>query len=415
MRKPSCNGVRPPKTPLSGVPRRLWIAFASTTIVLVSITGTVLAASGALSSNDNAWPYAHIGRSPVLAAVGDIACQPGSPLEREKQKDVCDSTGKGDTTRTRAQAATADQIERFKPDLVAILGDEQYQVGRYQDFTGSFDTTYGAFKFLQRPAPGNHEFYSEHGETGVHGDGYFDYYNGYQHNAADGTPITDTFTEDPPGTGTFTQPRPRPGGQAGQVGDNGNGWYSYNLGSWHIISLNVECAVQPGGCNPYGSWFASETRWLARDLAGNHAGCTLAYWHQPTFSVADTAASDEGKAADRWWKLLYRHGADLVLNGHDHTYARYAPMDPTGHAEPSRGIREFIVGTGGESLDPPVANANTPNLQAATGDYYGAMRLTLRPRSYDWDYESAIRSPTATASEPSTYTDTGSGRCHGQA
>lgn len=384
--------------------------------VFAPISATVVASTISIGHagepSGSPWPYEGSTWSPVIATVGDVSCQPGPPVEGEKQSDVCDKTGAGYTVRLQAQTATANQIEKMRPDLVMVLGDEQYEVGRYEDFMGSFDKTYGAFKFLHRPAPGNHEFYSEHGETGVHGDGYFDYYNGFQLDPNDGSPILDTFTEDPPGTGTFTQPRPRQDGQAGHVGQDGDGWYSYNVGLWHVISLNVECAVQPGGCDPNGAWFARETRWLARDLESHQGLCTLAYWHQPTFSVANPSADPEGVAAQAWWKLLYAHHADLVLNGHDHTYARYAPMDPNGVRDDKNGVREFIVGTGGESLDAVVTNANTPNLEAATGDFYGVMALTLDPDGYRWDFESAMKSPTAAAGVPATFSDKGSARCH---
>lgn len=406
MRKTRLRGLR--------CSRRFGIAMLAGVLALAVLSGTVLAEGSFWSGGgDNSWPYAQAGPAPVLATVGDISCQPGSPVEKEKQKDVCDKTGAGYTTRMEAQAATANEIEEMKPNLVAILGDEQYQVGRYQDFLGSFDKTYGAFKFLQRPAPGNHEFYSEHGETGVHGRGYFDYYNGTELNSA-GTPVEETIASENGGS-PFAQPRPRQDGQAGHYGENGDGWYSYDLGAWHVISLNAECEVQPGGCNPSGEWFSSETNWLAGDLSQDHSPCTLAYWHQPTFSSTVepfTADSEEGEVTDAWWKLLYAHHATLVLNGHDHVYSRFAPMDPAGNYDPQHGIREFIVGTGGESLDEVLPS--TPNLQAWADQYYGAMKLTLRPNGYSWDYESAMESPEAPAGTPVTYSDTGSGSCHNE-
>ena len=395
--------------------RRSSLALGITVVALGALTGTGLADIFSFTGNDNDWPYATPPTPPVLAAVGDIACQPNGPLQSEKSTDVCT----GLPAAIPAQTATANQIEAMDPNLVALLGDEQYQNGLYQDFLGSFDHTYGAFKFLQRPSPGNHEFYTNHGQSGDDGYGYFDYYNGTQLNA-DGTAVSFTGTA-PGGTGTFTQPVPRPQGQAGDFGTNGNGWYSYNLGNWHLISLNIECAFQPGGCSPTGAWLASETQWLASDLQQDHSACTLAYWHQPTFSPTQPAAkwtqdSTEGAAADAWWKLLYAHGADLVLNGHDHVYSRFAPMDPAGNVDPRRGIREFVIGTGGESLDTlngdNPANTPTPNLQASEDQFYGVMKLSLLPGGYSWDFESALRSPTAPAGTPASYSDTGSGRCH---
>ncbi len=382
---------------------------------------------------DNTWPYARIGRSPVLAVVGDVACQPGEEPSGEKAGENCD----GDSAQNlrASQAATARQIEKMKPDLVALLGDEQYQVGQYSDFENSYELTYGAFKFITRPSPGNHEFYTEHGAVGVAGYGYFSYFNGVQHNV-DGTMMMATIADNPDTGGTFTQPVPYSDGQAGHfeqtggLGNNlvpaggpvgvGDGWYSYNLGSWHLISLNIECETQPGGCT--GSWFAAELAWLKKDLAANHSACTLAYWHQPSYSAADSLAVPEGPTALAFWKLLYEHGADLVLNGHDHLYARYRPLDPSGNYDPHKGIREFIVGTGGETLDAVVANAsstadagaqfNAANLEAASGQFWGVMALTLDPNGYKWDFESALKDPAQTTGGP-TYSDKGAGTCHG--
>jgi calcineurin-like phosphoesterase family protein len=388
---------------------RLALLAGLSILVVIAAAGTVLANPGNVLGGGSDWPYSPPGHSPVLATVGDISCQPGSPQEAEKKSDTCDQ-GTGSTVRNAAQEATAEQVEEMKPDLVAILGDEQYQNGYYSDFENSFDKYWGAFKFLQRPAPGNHEFYDNHGQTGVRGLGYFDYYNGVQH-SPDGSQV-ETMVTNPTTGAVVSQPVPQPSGQAGDFGQTGNGWYSYDLGDWHVISLNVECADQPGGCSPNGAWLANETKWLEQDLSQNRDECTLAYWHQPTFSSTATpftADSAEGEVADSWWKLLYAHHATLVLNGHDHVYSRFAPMNPAG--VPARnGIREFIVGTGGEGLD--TVNPSTPSLQAWADQYYGVMKLTLGDDHYSWSYQSAMVSPTAPAGTPPTYSDSGSARCN---
>ena len=245
--------------------------------------------NGDSAPNDNPWPYNKPQRpSPVLAVVGDISCQPAGTKETlEKKNETCsDSLSKVNTSfvepLVEAQAATAQQIENMKPDLVALVGDEQYQVGQYSDFESSYDLTYGAFKIITRPSPGNHEFYDEHGAIGVLGYGYFSYFNGVQHcltiipnvcSAADGSVEMTTITDPSIATtsfggttassgGTFTSPVPQPDGQAGHFEETGglgsasgggpvgvgDGWYSYNLGSWHLISLNIECENQNGGC-----------------------------------------------------------------------------------------------------------------------------------------------------------------------
>ena len=448
-------------------------------VLMGAAASALVLASGAHAqkqdSHDNRWPYNKPERSaPVLAVVGDIACQPDSDSPTgESAHETCD-TPKAPYTSTsstppgppyslwKSQEATANEIETIKPDLVAIVGDLQYQVGQFQDFEKSFDLTYGAFKFLQRPAPGNHEFYDEHGATGVAGYGYFSYFNGFQIDGS-GNPITTTVPDPCPSTpaavaaacgnpGATTptpQPIPRANGQAGHfdlgatAGVNGSGvgegWYSYNLGSWHLISLNIECSTQPGGCSETGPWFAAELEWLKKDLEENHSACTLAYWHQPTFSPTD-GITPEGITAQAFWRLLYEYGADLVLNGHDHLYAHYRPLSPEGNYDPHRGIREFVVGTGGETLDPVVTTTvtsaeatstnpetnmedpsgnpafNASNLEAgSTGNYWGVMALTLDSNGYKWDFESALEAPLAGAPTSPTFSDKGVGACHGSA
>ena len=398
-------------------------------------------------SNDNTWPYARQGRSPVLAVVGDIACQPGEATPAgEANHELCINPKAPYTSTSlwQSQEATANQIETMKPDLIAIVGDLQYQVGQYSDFKNSFDLTYGGFKFLHRPAPGNHEFYDEHSQTGVAGYGYFSYYNGFQIDG-NGNQITTTISDPcppmnasicnyPGKTAPNPQPVPRQDGQAGHfdlsngaANGVGDGWYSYNLGSWHLISLNIECGTQPGGCSNSGTWFAAELAWLKKDLEENQSECTLAYWHQPTFSAANSITT-EGITAQAFWQLLYEHNADLVLNGHDHLYARYRPLDANGNYDPKNGIREFIVGTGGETLDAVVntgaattsdpsgnPNFNALNLETGTdgGFYWGVMALTLDDHGYRWDFESALEAPLAGAPASPNYFDKGVGYCHG--
>jgi acid phosphatase type 7 len=415
---------------------------------LGAAASVLVLAAGAMAQNpngngnpnpsDNGWPYAKINRqAPVLAVVGDVACQPG---ESEPQGEKAGENCVGDTVQNllASQAATAAEIENLKPDIVALVGDEQYQVGQYSDFEHSYERTYGAFKMITRPAPGNHEFYTEHGAVGVAGYGYFSYFNGVQHNP-DGSVMTATISGNPDTGGTFTQPVPYSDGQAGHFEQTGglgtttpaggaigvgDGWYSFNLGAWHLISLNIECETQPGGCSNTGSWFAAELAWLQQDLAANHSPCTLAYWHQPTYSPTN-GLSLEGTTAQAFWQLLYQYGADLVLNGHDHLYGRYRPLDANGNYDPKRGLREFVVGTGGETLDPIVLtgtasdpsgnpNFNQENLETGTGEFWGVMGLTLYQNGYAWDYESALKDPAQTTG-PASFSDKGFGTCHGGA
>jgi len=282
--------------------RKAWLVVSAGVAAMVAVAVPSVAAGS--HQPGNAWPYDQSPAS-TLVAVGDIACEPAAD-------------GSLSSERCQRQLATANLTESLQPDLVAIVGDEQYQTGTLSNFEASFDKSWGGFKFLQRPAPGNHEYYtkSKYTDPGTglpepaqNGKGYFEYYNGY---------LTD------PASG------PRP---AGQAGEPGKGYYSYNLGAWHVIALNAECENQVGGCDPNGAWLAAQTQWLRQDMAHNSADCTMAYWHQPLFTSVDPAPGVDGAATKTWWQALYHAGADVVLNGHDHVYTRWAPQTPDGKVD----------------------------------------------------------------------------------
>jgi hypothetical protein len=157
------------------------------------------------------------------------------------------------------------------------------------------------------------------------------------------------------------------------AGEAGKGYYSYDLGEWHIIVINSVIAVGAG---------SPQEQWLRADLAAHPATCTLAYWHYPRFSSGTVHGSDP--AMQPLWQALYDYGADVVLAGHEHNYERFAPQDPSGSADPARGIRQFVIGTGGYSLYPfgaPIANSEVRN-----NDTYGVLKLTLHPTSYSWEF-----------------------------
>jgi hypothetical protein len=379
-------------------------------VTVLAVAGVAAAHSGSL----NDWPYAahsEQARTYTLATVGDIACEPddaenaGTPASLK-----CGSPTLGGLS---AEYATAEQADAMHPDLVALLGDEQYEVGKLSDFEQSFEQAWGGLKMLERPAPGNHEYYAytKHGdkEAAQNGTGYFDYFNGHDQS---GTPNSQ--------------------GQAGDDTTANQGWYSYNLGNWHIISLNIECesAAFNNDCSTTdGGLLAQETQWLAADLADNHQECTLAYWHQPTFTAADPvsaslpdpsvpgADSVEGLAADAWWQLLYNAHATLILNGHEHYYARFRPMDPAGNYDPRHGIPQFIVGSGGEALDTLATNSDgsysNPNVVTAQDQAFGVMKLSLHPHSYSWDYVPALAGPGFDPATAMSYSDSGSADCRG--
>jgi acid phosphatase type 7 len=236
---------------------------------------------------------------------------------------------------------------------ILVLGDAAYEHGTRAQFRHCYRPTWGKYKKHTKPTTGNHEYQTSRAKP------YFDYF----------------------------------GRRAGKPS---KGYYAYDRGSWHLVALNSNCEEVPGGCEA-GS---PQLRWLKANLAANKdKRCTLAYMHHPRFSSGKEHGSIHN--VKPLWDALYEAGADVVLSGHSHNYERFAPQDPVGKADPERGIREFVVRTGGESHDPigvPIANSEVHN-----DNTYGVLRLTLRPKSYVWRFLPV---------EGATFSDSGSARCH---
>ncbi len=261
-----------------------------------------------------------------VVAAGDIACDPASP-------EFNAGSGVGDECRAKAVARL---IAKIGPQALLTLGDHQYDDGRYPKFLRSYDMSYGAFKPITYPAVGNHEYYSS-----PRARGFFDYFGA-------------------------------------QAGDAGAGWYSVNLGAWHVVALNSNCTFV--GCGKGSDQFT----WLQEDLAADQSACTVAFWHAPRFS---SGPHGPDPAVTPLWRLLDRDGADLVLSGHDHIYERFRRQDASGRRDPL-GIRQFVVGTGGaETYWIEEVQRNSQVRKAHT---LGVLSLTLRDTSYDWEFVPAL-------------------------
>lgn len=276
---------------------------------------------------------------PTVAAAGDIACDP---------TDADFAGGRGEGSRCRQQA-TSELLASGDYDAVLALGDIQYEDGAFVKFLSSYERSWGRVKASTRPVPGNHEYRSDGAA------GYFRYF-----------------------------------GQA--AGDPARGYYSFDIGSWHVVALNSNCA-EIDGC---GQGSPQET-WLRRDLAASSATCTLAYWHHPRYSSGLHGGDSTYRA---FWQVLYDAGADVVLVAHDHGYERFAPQDARGARDLTRGLRQFVVGTGGRSLRtfPRIA----PNSEVRDVSSFGVLELTLGPSAYEWRFRPAVGS----------FTDAGSASCH---
>ena len=255
--------------------------------------------------------------------------------------DIADCTSPNDE-------ATASLLGTMPGATVATLGDNAYPDGATSDYKNCYNPSWGLYKAKTLPAVGNHE-YATAGASG-----YFGYFGA-------------------------------------AAGDPTKGYYSYELGSWHVVVLNSNCA-EVGGC----SSTSPQAQWLRADLAAHPSACTLAYWHAPRFTSTYPSTS-----TGAFWQALYQAKAEVVLNGHMHNYERFAEQSPGGLAKPGVGIREFVVGTGGEATHP--FNTIAANSEVRNGSTFGVLKLTLHAGSYDWKFL-----PVAGRS----FTDSGTTKCH---
>jgi acid phosphatase type 7 len=241
-------------------------------------------------------------------------------------------------------ALTASMLDTIQ-GTVFTTGDNAYPEGKAADFEGCYKPTWGRHVARTRPSPGNHDYYTPNAAA------YFDYFGM-------------------------------------NAGPGRTGYYSYAVTGWHVIALNSNVAMTAG---------SAQYEWLRADLAAHGGACTIAYWHHPLFSSGRLYATP---AVRPLWEALYAAGVELVLNGHHHSYERFAPMTPAGEIDPVRGIREIVVGTGGAGLYS--FDAPAPNSEVRFVSDYGLLKLTLAEGSYSWEFV------TVTGAR----IDSGSASCH---
>lgn len=290
---------------------------------------------------------------PLIAAAGDISCPTTEPQY---------NGGLG-TESECAQMRTSDLLVPGIYAKVLPLGDLQYEVGALSQFQTAYESSWGRVKGITAPVPGNHE----HNTPGAAG--YYDYFNGV-------------------------------GNATGPAGERGKGYYSYDVGTWHVIALNSTCGPKgvTGGCTGK----SPQIKWLKNDLASHPNStypCTLAYWHHPRFA-SQSPTQHPMKPA---WLQLYNNNADLILNGHKHAYERFAPQTPLGVADSARGIRQIIVGTGGRDFGSGNPTSFIANSEVWNGSTFGIVEVALGAGSYSWNFRPETGS---------TFTDSGATVCH---
>jgi len=258
----------------------------------------------------------------------------------------CRKTAPEKSGAAKTAALITARLVNDKDAIVLNLGDSTYPIGEPREFTDCYEPTWGQFKSHTYPAPGNHEYNVPKAM------GYYDYF----------------------GIG---------------AGPDRRGYYSFNVGSWHVLSINSNLKLEE---------HQAQLAWLKTDLERSKARCTLAYWHHPRYSSGGHGNNEH--MADVWNALMAAH-ADVVLSGHDHDYERFAPQDENASRDDKRGIRQFVVGTGGAYLTS--FRFQKPNSEASDNSTSGVLKLTLKDSGYEWEF---------LAVEGAQFTDRGAALCH---
>jgi len=310
---------------------------SNTGVATVSSTGLVTAVAPGTAS--------------ISASAGGVSGNSTITVTSSSPDPVLVGAGDIASCSSSGDEATATLLDGIAGTVVT-LGDNVYDNGTSTEYTNCYGPSWGRHKARTRPSPGNHEYNT------TNATGYYGYFGS-------------------------------------TAGDPTKGYYSYDLGNWHIVVLNsnLSCAVISCAAG------SPQEQWLRGDLAANTKPCTLAYWHHPRFNSGASHGNDIDVAP--FWDALYEFNADVILNGHEHVYERFAPQTPAAVADPVRGIRQFTVGTGGRSHY--TFGAIQPNSEMRDGNTYGVLKLTLHANSYDWQFV-----PVA----GSTFNDSGTGSCH---
>jgi acid phosphatase type 7 len=286
----------------------------------------------------------------TLAAAAVFACrdqseatlQPSEVIADARAPEILLAVGDIAGCPERYQDEVTAELVSELPGTIALLGDVVYQNGTNFEFKNCFDPSWGRVLDRSRPSPGNHEYRTDQAAP------YYKYF------------------------GT-------------RAGPSGRGYYTYKLGTWRIYSLNSERNIP------------EQTAWLEAHLAANPSKCILAYWHKPLY----TGGRNPNDSTVRpLFDVLNKAGAEVVLNGHNHHYERFAPQDAYGNFMPQGGTREFVIGTGGSQLEEFVTIQ--PNSLVRYVEGWGVLRMTLSPGSYGWKFLPVLGAAEA---------DTGSANC----